>query len=166
MLEQVAHILLLAYWVQLVYMSLETNTLWEYFEIFQNIYNQGFSMMYAMVYTRLDLAHAVSVVSKYMANLGRHSDAVKQIFRYLKCTTKYDITLVRQKNDLLVIKYADVDYTRNLDHKRLTIDYVFTIAGGPICWRSMIQSTVAMSTIEAEYMVVAEAANEALCLMW
>ena len=52
--------------------------------------------MYAMVCTMLDLAYAVSVVSKYMANLGRqHWDAVKWIFRYLKGTTKYGITFVR-----------------------------------------------------------------------
>ena len=35
-------------------------------------------LMYAMVCTRSDLAHAVSVVSKYMANLVRqHWDTVK-----------------------------------------------------------------------------------------
>ena len=39
-------------------------------------------LMYAMVCSRPNLAHAMSVVSKYMANLGRqHRDAVKWIFR-------------------------------------------------------------------------------------
>jgi hypothetical protein len=42
-------------------------------------------LMYAMVCTRPDLAHAVSVVSKYMSNSGKqHWNAVKWIFRYLK----------------------------------------------------------------------------------
>ncbi|XP_059436736.1 glutamate receptor 2.1-like [Corylus avellana] len=53
---------------------------------------------------------------------------------------------------------------RNLDDRRSTTGYVFTLAGGPICWRSMIQSTVAMSTTEAEYIVVAKAAKKALWL--
>jgi hypothetical protein len=45
-------------------------------------------LMYAMVCTRPDLAHAVSVVSKYMANPRKqHWDAVKWIFRYLRGTT-------------------------------------------------------------------------------
>ncbi|RVX19952.1 Retrovirus-related Pol polyprotein from transposon TNT 1-94 [Vitis vinifera] len=35
---------------------------------------------------------------------------------------------------------------------------------GPICWKSMIQSLVALSTNESEYMVVAEAINESLWL--
>jgi hypothetical protein len=53
-------------------------------------------LMYAMVCTRPDLAHAVSVVSKYMADPGKqHWNAVKWIFRYLKGTTDYGITFVR-----------------------------------------------------------------------
>nr|GEX02267.1 retrotransposon protein, putative, Ty1-copia subclass [Tanacetum cinerariifolium] len=43
------------------------------------------SIMYAMVCTRPDLAHAVSVVSMFMANPGKaHWKAVKWILRYLK----------------------------------------------------------------------------------
>jgi hypothetical protein len=43
-----------------------------------------------------------------------------------------------------------------------TTSYVLTLVRGPIYWRSMIQSTVAMSMIEAEYMAVVEATKEAL----
>jgi len=46
------------------------------------------SLMYAMVCTRPDIAHAVGVVSRYMNNLGKeHWMAVKWILRYLKGTT-------------------------------------------------------------------------------
>jgi hypothetical protein len=51
-----------------------------------------------------------------------------------------------------------------LDDKRLTTSYVFTLAEGPIYWRSIIQSTVAMSTTEAEYMAAVDAAMEVLWL--
>jgi hypothetical protein len=55
-------------------------------------------LMYAMVCTRLDLAYAVSVVSKYMANPRRHHwDAVKWIFRYLKGTIKFGITFFQRE---------------------------------------------------------------------
>jgi hypothetical protein len=96
-------------------------------------------LIYAMVCTRSDLAYAVSVVSKYMTNPGRqHWDAVKWIFRYLKDTTDYGITFVKQKSDLSVVGYVDVDYVGDLNDKMSTTNYVFTLAGGPICWRSMI----------------------------
>ncbi len=42
------------------------------------------SLMYAMVCTRLDISHAVGVVSRYMSNPGKqHWEAVKWILRYL-----------------------------------------------------------------------------------
>ena len=46
-------------------------------------------LMYAMVLTRPDIAHAVSVVSKYMVSLGiEHRRAVKWVMRYLNGTLK------------------------------------------------------------------------------
>ena len=83
---------------------------------------------------------------------------MKWIFRYLKGTTDYGITFVIQKSDLSVVGYVDADYAGDLDDRRSTTGYVFTLTRGPICWRSMIQFMVAMSTIEAKYMVVAKEA--------
>ena len=52
------------------------------------------SLMYAMVCTRPDIANAVWVVSRYMANPGKsHWEAVKAILRYLKGTTSMDLSL-------------------------------------------------------------------------
>jgi hypothetical protein len=82
----------------------------------------------------------------------------------LKCTIEYDITFVRQKSDLSVVGYVDANYAGDLDDQRSTIGYVFTLVGGPTCWRSMIQFTVVMSMTEAEYMAAAEAVKEALWL--
>uniref|UniRef100_A0A2N9GMY7 Integrase catalytic domain-containing protein n=1 Tax=Fagus sylvatica TaxID=28930 RepID=A0A2N9GMY7_FAGSY len=90
-------------------------------------------LMYAMVCTRPDLAHAVSTVS-------------------------------RQPGTNSVVGYVDADYASEVDDRRSTTGYVFTLSGGPICWKSTLQSIVAMSTTEAEYMAVAEAAKEALWL--
>ena len=45
------------------------------------------SLMYAMVCTRLDIAHAEGVVSRYLSNLGKqHWEVVKWILRYLRGT--------------------------------------------------------------------------------
>jgi len=53
------------------------------------------------------------------------------------------------------VGYVDSNYAGDLDDKRST-RYVFTFGGGPICWKSIIQSLVAMSTTEAKYMAVAK----------
>jgi hypothetical protein len=51
-----------------------------------------------------------------------------------------------------------------MDDRMSTTGYVFTLSEGPIFWRSKLQSIVAMSTTESEYMAVGEAAKEALWL--
>ncbi|KAE8686551.1 cytochrome P450 71A9-like [Hibiscus syriacus] len=122
-------------------------------------------LMYAMVCTRPDLAHAVSQVCKYMSKPGKqHWEAVKWIFRYLKGTVGHGIVFGSQRDNPLVVGYVDSDYAGDLDNRRSTTGYVFTLGGGPICWKSTVQSIVALSTTEAEYMAAAEAAKEALWL--
>ncbi|KAL0447562.1 UNVERIFIED_CONTAM: Retrovirus-related Pol polyprotein from transposon TNT 1-94 [Sesamum latifolium] len=83
---------------------------------------------------------------------------------YLKGTVGHGVVFGSQQNDPLVVGYVDSDYAGDLDDIRFTTGYVFTLGGGPICWKSTVQSIVALSTIEAEYMAVAEAAKEALWL--
>ncbi|CAJ2662759.1 unnamed protein product [Trifolium pratense] len=122
-------------------------------------------LMYAMVCTRPDLAQAVSQVCKFMSKPGKHHwEAVKWIFRYLKGTIGHGIMFSSEKGNPSVVGYVDSDYAGDMDDKRSTTGYVFTLAGEPICWKSSVQSIVAMSTTEAEYMAVAEAAKEALWL--
>ncbi|KAE8674685.1 putative ribonuclease H protein [Hibiscus syriacus] len=123
-------------------------------------------LMYAMVCTRPDLAHVVSQVCKYMSKPGKqHWEAVKWIFRYLKGTMGHGIVFGSQRDNSLVIGYVDSYYADDLDNRRSMTGYFFTLGGGPICWKSIVQSVVVLSTTEAEYMAIAEAAKEALGLL-
>ena len=50
------------------------------------------SLMYAMVCTRPDIAHAVGVLSRFMSNPGKeHWTIVKRVFRYLCGTSDYGL---------------------------------------------------------------------------
>jgi len=50
------------------------------------------SLMYAMVYTRPDIAHAVGVLSRFMLKPGKeHWIVVKRVFRYLHGTSDYGL---------------------------------------------------------------------------
>ncbi|CAL2237889.1 unnamed protein product [Prunus armeniaca] len=122
-------------------------------------------LMYAMVCTRPDIAQAISVVSKYMANPGKqHWDAVKWILRYLKGSWRQRIMFEKQKENARVLGYVDVDYARDLDKRRSTSGCVFTCAGVPISWRALLQPITAFSTTEAEYIALAEVGKEAIWL--
>ena len=119
------------------------------------------SLMYAMVCTRPDIAHAVSVVSRYMSNPGKeHWQAVKWIMRYLRGTTDSCLEFGRSKGHL--VGYVDSDYAGDLDRRRSITGYVFTLGDTAISWKATLQSTVALSTTEAEYMAVVEAIKEAI----
>ena len=114
--------------------------------------NADGALMYAMVCTRPDIFHDVSMESRYMHNPSKgHWQAVKWILRYIQGTI--DIGLKFQKDKTIfncLVGYADSDYAGDLDKRRSTTGYVFTMAGGLVTWRSTLQSTVALSTTEAE----------------
>lgn len=121
------------------------------------------SLMYAMVATRPDIAFAVGVVSRYMANPGkRHWEAIKGILRYLKGSQ--DVCICFGKQDAEVHGYTDSDYAGHVDNRKSTTGYVFTFTGGAISWISRLQRCTALSTTEAEYIAATEACKEAIWL--
>ena len=60
--------------------------------------------------------------------------------------------------------YCDSDFAGDLDKRRSTTGYIFTLGGGPISWGSILQWTIALSTTEAEYMAVTETVKEVIWL--
>ncbi|GJU18155.1 retrovirus-related pol polyprotein from transposon TNT 1-94 [Tanacetum coccineum] len=121
------------------------------------------NLMFAMICIRPDIAHAVGVVSRYMAEPSReHWEAVKRILIYIKGTS--DVALCFGDSDSIVKGYVDSDYACDLDGSKSTIGYVFTLSGGTVSWVSKLQSVVAMSTTEAEYVAAAQASKEASAL--
>ncbi|GJY38887.1 secreted RxLR effector protein 161-like protein [Tanacetum coccineum] len=117
-----------------------------------------------MLLNRPDIAHAMSVVSRYMAHPGKeHWNAVKRIFRYLKGTS--DVGLIYGgEREYLVAGYSDSDYAADLDARRSLTGYVFTIGSSVVSWKATLQPSVALSTTEAEYMALTEAAKEGIWL--
>ncbi|CAA0829662.1 cysteine-rich RLK (RECEPTOR-like protein kinase) 8 [Striga hermonthica] len=121
------------------------------------------SLMYAMVCTQPDIAHAVGVVSRFMSNPGvMHWEAVKWILRYLRGTK--DQALVFGRGTLTLSGFVDADFAgSDLDKRRSTTGYVFTYGGTTVSWISKLQKIVTLSTTEAKYVAVTEAAKE---LVW
>lgn len=121
------------------------------------------SLMYAMVSTHLDIAHAVGVVSRFMSNPGKpHWETVKYILRYLKGTSDFCLCFGKDKPQLQ--GFIDFDLGRDLDKQRSTFGYVFTFVGVAISWGYKLQHTVAQSFVEAEYIALSEGAKEMVWL--
>ncbi|CAM8914155.1 unnamed protein product [Rhodiola kirilowii] len=123
-------------------------------------------LMYSMACTRQDLAHGVSVVSRYMGNPGKaHWYAVKWLFRYIKGSLNKGLLFGQSnsENDTLV-GFVNSDFTGSLDTRRSQTWYVFTVFGTAVSWKAGLQSMVTLSTTEAEFVAVTEAVKEALWL--
>ncbi|KAF1318426.1 Integrase catalytic core protein, partial [Globisporangium splendens] len=120
------------------------------------------AVMYLMVATRPDLAAAVGVLSQFAADpCPTHWQAVKRVLRYLQATPTHDI---RFSGSGELSGYSDADWAGDIETRRSTSGYVFTLNGGCISWRSKKQRTVALSSTEAEYMALSEATQEAVWL--
>ena len=71
-----------------------------------------------------------------------------------------DYMLVYRCEDLILIGHIDSDFQSAFDFKKSTSGCLFTLGGGAISWRSVKQSCIANSTMEAEYVAACEAAKE------
>ena len=126
------------------------------------------SIMYIMICTRPNVAHAISVASRYMSNHGKeHWNALKWILKYLKGSVDVGLHFGGggwSRGDVALRGYCDSDYAANLDNMKSQSGYIFTLYGTTISWKPNLQSVVALSTTEAEYISLTEAAKEALWL--
>jgi hypothetical protein len=120
-------------------------------------------LLYIAVCTRPDIAFAVSQLARAVTTpTSADSQAAKRVLRYLK--SHPDGITFRPQPLLCLTGYADASYAADPHTRRSTTGYVFFVAGGAVAWRSKLQSVVAMSTTEAEYIAACHAALEAVPL--
>ena len=69
-----------------------------------------------------------------------------------------------QADSLVPLGYTDSDFQSDRDSRKSTPGYVFTLRGRAISWRSIKQSCIADSTMEAEYLAASKVTKEAIWL--
>ncbi len=112
------------------------------------------SIMWGQLATHPDLSFAVSLLSRFQANPGiEHWKNLLHVVGYIKNTIDYGLTY-SQDADLTPMAYVDADYGGCRNTRRSTSGFVFTITGGAVTWSSKRQVTVALSTVEAEYVAM------------
>lgn len=78
----------------------------------------------------------------------------KRVLRFLKETINY--SLKYEKEDSPLTAYVDSDWAGDASDRKSCTGYVMQLAGSPISWKSKKQRSVALSTMEAEYMALSE----------
>ncbi|KAK4381916.1 Retrovirus-related Pol polyprotein from transposon RE1 [Sesamum angolense] len=114
--------------------------------------------------TRPEIAFSVSVISQFMQSpRSSHLDAAKRILRYIKGSLDYGL-LYKNSNDFKLKGFTDADWVGDASDRRSTSGYCFNIGSAVVSWCSKKQSTVALSSTEAEYMAATIATQECIWL--
>lgn len=130
--------------------------------------------MYLCNNSRPDIAFAVHQCARYSFSPTRmHAEYVKKLGRYLLQTRDKGLILKPMPSGNIKIDcYVDADFAglwNSEDNQdphcvRSRTGYVICIGGSPIIWSSKLQSEIAMSTMEAEYIAMSTACRELLPL--
>ena len=125
------------------------------------------SLLYAALWTRPDIAHAVMMCTRSMQSPKvKDLIAAKRVLRYLVGTCGAGIVYGEPRSDsgesateTQLIGYSDASWADAGDRKS-TSGMIWMICGGAIMWKSNKQKIIALSTAEAEYIAAAAAARE------
>ncbi len=123
--------------------------------------------------SRPDIAYAVHQCARFSQNPKvEHSKAVKLIGRYLMDTLEKGIICTPNEQSLEC--WADADFAGNWDIKHAEFDpstaksrtgYVVYYGGCPIVWASKLQTEIALSSTESEYVALSQSMREVLPMM-
>ena len=120
------------------------------------------SLMWLQVTTWSDITYAVILLSRFTHNPGKsHWTAIKHVLAYIKGTLNYRMTY-KANAKFNLTRYVNSDFADYKDTCHSTKENIFIIAEGPVSWESKRQKTVALSTVEAEYMGFSRATTQAL----
>ena len=115
------------------------------------------SLMWLQVATRPDLSYTANLLSQFAHNPRQvHWNVLKHALSYVKGTLDYSITYFRNLS-LCPFGYIDSDYAGDVDGRKSTEGHMFFVGGELVSWASKRQETVALSTVEAEYMAFTRA---------
>jgi len=124
--------------------------------------------------TRPDISYATHQIARFSQDPKRsHGEAVIWLCKYLRETRK-DGLILDPRIDKSLEVYADADFAGNWNKATAASDastaksrsgFVITFAGCPILWSSKLQTQIALSTTEAEYISLSESLRSAIPLM-
>ena len=127
-------------------------------------------LMYLANTTRPDIAFAVHQCARFTHNPKRsHEVAIKRIGRYL-VGTKDKGMILKPDMDLNIECYVDADFAglwgseppESPNSVKSRSGWVIMVGGCPVTWSSKMQTEVALSTMQAEYVALSTAMRDLL----
>jgi hypothetical protein len=120
------------------------------------------SLLY-LIASRPDIAFNVGVCARFQANPKEsHFTVVKRIVRYVNDTLLHGIWYSKETN-LVVAGNSDADWTGNADDRKRTSRGCFYVGNNLVAWMRRKQSSISLSTAEAEYIAAGSYCTQ---LLW
>jgi hypothetical protein len=124
--------------------------------------------MYISSNTRAELQFAVHQCARFThAPKKSHGEALKRIVRYLQGTKDKGLRL-KPTEDMQLDMYCDADFAGLWNHEddqdptcvKSRSGIILTLGGCPLTWSSKLQTEIALSTLEAEYIALSQGMRE------
>jgi hypothetical protein len=144
------------------------------------------AVIYVYVVARPDIGFAVTLLARFSAHPAKvHYDSLRRLARYLRMTKHWGLFYWRPKPILslptgtfvtliadpslpdfpqpqgstTLAGYVDAAHATDLSTRRSITGLSFMLCGGPIAYKSKVQSTVSTSSTEAEFIAAVQAAK-------
>jgi hypothetical protein len=116
-------------------------------------------LLYVAVNTRPDIAHTVMTLARHMQGPTQaHMQRARRVLRYLRGSPGG--LVYTQRSSATLEAFADASFAADNATGRSTTGFALLLSGAAVAWRAKLQSCVAQSTTEAEYISLALAAAE------
>ena len=123
--------------------------------------------------TRPDISYAAHQCARFTENPRKmHAQSVRWLARYLKSTRDKGIIMTPDHNKDLEM-HVDADFSGNWrkeeshirDSARSRHGYVISYHGCPLLWKSQLQSEIALSSTESEYIGISHGLRDVIPIM-
>ena len=122
-------------------------------------------LMYLSQTSRPDISEAISESSKYFSNWGAaHWNEAKDILRYLRTSHELPLVYHPKRTESPLEIYVDAAYANDKDTRRSQTGIAIFYYDCLIGWTSRRQKSVSLSSCEAEYIALTDAAKDAIHL--
>ena len=122
-------------------------------------------LLYLVKHTRPDIANAVRELSKMLDCTNQAAiKEMRRVIKYVLDTRDYGLKIdpvLQGTNGFFDLQtYCDSDFAGDKETRISVAGYVMYLCGAPISWRSKAMKHVTLSSSEAEYVSLSEAAKE------
>ena len=127
-------------------------------------------LLYLVKHSRPDISNGVRELTKCMdgATLAAYREMLR-VIKYVLDTKQWGLKLEPTLPDgqlvWNLVVYTDSDWAGDKDNRKSVSGFIMYLCGVPIMWRSKQQQSVALSSSEAEYIAVSEAAKEIMFVL-